>query len=273
MPLPSLFAYFAGTPLSHILYYLIDIPRILANIRRWPLAVLRLFRSFLNRQPFLLEFTNGYRLLIRTPGDAWSAHETFLDRHYQKASVPLEDDWVIIDIGADIGSFSIYAARQNPHGVIYAYEPFKGSFDLLRKNLQLNGIDGRVQVFNQAVSGHDGIISLDTDWPEPTQYTTVTDGGQLDVPCVSLDTIFNQHRITACDYLKIDCEGSEYDILFQAGPETMARIKRICMEYHDNLTDHTHEDLVAYLEQAGFEVSTHPNPTLDHVGMLFATYK
>ena len=144
MPISSLFAYFAGTPFSHILYYLIDTPRLLAHIHRWPLAVMRLFRSFLNRRPFLVEFTNGYRLLIRSPGDGWSAHETFLDRHYQKASVPLEDDWVIIDIGADIGSFSIYAARESPHGAVYAYEPFGGSFDLLQQNLQLNGIDGSV---------------------------------------------------------------------------------------------------------------------------------
>ncbi len=271
MPISSLLEYFRGTPLSHVLYYLIDTPRLLAHIRRWPLAVMRLFRSFLSRQPFLVEFTNGYRLLIRSPGDGWSAHETFLDQHYQKASVPLDDNWVIIDIGADIGSFSIFAARQNPNGTIYAYEPFGGSFDLLTQNLRLNGIDGSVRVFNQAVTGHDGTVSLDTNWPEPTQYTITTGSGELDVPCVSLDTVFEQHQIATCDYLKLDCEGAEYEILFGAAPETIARIERICMEYHDNLTDHTHEDLVAYLEQHGFEVSFEPNHTLTHVGMLFAT--
>ena len=71
--------------------------------------------------------------------------------------------------------------------------------------------------------------------------------------------------------LKLDCEGAEYNILFGAPDETLKRIRRIVMEYHDSLTSHTHRDLVKFLSEKGFHVQVTPNYVHDDLGYLYAS--
>src|SRR4030042_325499 len=63
-----------------------------------------------------------------------------------------------------------------------------------------------------------------------------------------------------CDLLKVDCEGGEYDIFFNAPEATLRKIERIAMEYHDGFTPHSHTELAAFLRGHGFSVTppTHP---------------
>ena len=58
------------------------------------------------------------RFGVRGRMDVWSIKETFLDAFYTRYGVPIEDGWRVIDIGAGIGDFSVYAAYQKP-GVPY----------------------------------------------------------------------------------------------------------------------------------------------------------
>lgn len=54
----------------------------------------------------------------------------------------------------------------------------------------------------------------------------------IPVRTVTLDEVFEVNEIGTCNLLKLDCEGSEYEILASAGPSTMDRVERVVGEYH-----------------------------------------
>ena len=70
--------------------------------------------------------------------------------------------------------------------------------------------------------------------------------------------------------MKMDCEGGEFGILFNASRETLRKIQHLCLEYHDGFTPYTHEDLIQHLEENGFTVRTKPNAVHDYLGYLYA---
>ncbi len=65
--------------------------------------------------------------------DVWSVKETFVDRFYERYGAPVGEGWTVMDIGGGIGDFSIFAAYDKPSNQIYAFEPYPGSFTLLRR--------------------------------------------------------------------------------------------------------------------------------------------
>src|SRR5574337_475143 len=140
--------------ISRLLYYVSSIPTLLIGVRNWPVMLAAFLRLPL-RKPFTVDLRDGLRFRARTVMDVWIIKETCLDRDYETASVPLQDGWTILDIGAGLGDFAIHAARQSPHGVVYAFEPFPESFALLRENARLNGLE-YVRMFPYAVGAARG---------------------------------------------------------------------------------------------------------------------
>jgi hypothetical protein len=108
------------------------------------------------------------------------------------------------------------------------------------------------------------------------QHRTAGDGASalaapIRVPAITLSGAFEKLQIARCDFLKIDCEGAEYEILFAADETTLSRIGHIAMEYHDAVTRHRHEELIRFLEDRGFVVRTRPSPAYYELGFLFAS--
>ena len=73
-----------------------------------------------------------------------------------------------------------------------------------------------------------------------------------------------------CDFLKVDCEGCEYDVLLNSDPDVLSRVKRISAETHSNDKAHTAEELAAFLESNGFVVNCRENPVHEYLGFLYA---
>jgi FkbM family methyltransferase len=209
----------------------------------------------------------GLRFQVRTALDAWIVKETCLDRDYERASVPLQDGWVIVDIGAGIGDFAIHAAAGRPHTRVLAFEPAPDSFELLQRNMALNGIHN-VEPFAVAVSGVAGHTRLDLDEPEPVRRGLAITG--VEVPTTTLDRLFEDLSIACCDFLKIDTEGAEYEILFNTSPRTLERIARVSMEFHEGVTPFGRTDLVRFFESHSFRTAIRPNPVHPTIGLLYA---
>jgi FkbM family methyltransferase len=209
----------------------------------------------------------GLRFHVRTALDAWIVKETCLDRDYERASVPLQDGWVIVDIGAGIGDFAIHAAAGRPDARICAFEPAPDSFDLLQRNIALNGVRN-VEPFAVAVSGSAGQSRLDLDEREPVRRGLASTG--VAVAATTLDRLFDDLGISSCDFLKIDTEGAEYDILFNTSPRTLERIERVCMEFHEGGAQFGRSDLVRFFESHSFRTAIRPNPVHPTTGLLHA---
>jgi hypothetical protein len=80
---------------------------------------------------------------------------------------------------------------------------------------------------------------------------------RIDTPLMSLERIMDSHGIQVVNYLKLDCEGSEFDILRNIRGVCWSRIERAVIEYHEFGRDRRAAELVSILEGQGFEVEVH----------------
>ena len=147
---------------------------------------------------------------------------------------------VAVDIGANVGGFC-YCAR-NSFETIYAFEPSPQNCGValqVIEQLHLNN----VQLFNLAVTAHAGrLVKLKhpsqselssgniTCQQEIGEGATLQDTGEM-CETTSLNQIFEKLEIDRIDYLKLDCEGGEYDIL--EGFQDHDKITFIAMELHN----------------------------------------
>jgi len=260
--------------LSRWRYYLSSIPTLIFRIRNWP-SVVALFLGLPVSRSLVIHLKRGCRFKVRTKMDVWIIKETCLDRDYERDRVIIEDGWTVLDLGAGFGDFAICVAREHSRCAVFAFEPLPESQERLRENLDLNGVEN-VRLFPWAVSGQAGTLLLRTATGLSGQHTTAAAVPRsveeaVSVTSVTLDQIFADLELDRCDFLKIDCEGAEFEILFHASEQTIRRIRHVAMEYHDGVTKYSHHDLVRLFEQKGFEVRTRPNPAHREIGFLFAS--
>ncbi len=121
-------------------YYLKSIFEMVLEIKNWP-SLLAVFLRKAGKGNNKIRLRNPQiELLVRGKMDIWSVKETFIDAFYTRYGCQVKDGWQVMDIGAGIGDYSIYVAAENPTAIVYAFEPFPNSFELLEKNLSINNI-------------------------------------------------------------------------------------------------------------------------------------
>ncbi|GAB7140419.1 hypothetical protein RsTz2092_03670 [Deferribacterales bacterium RsTz2092] len=154
------------------------------------------------------------------------------------AGMEFNDGDCIIDIGGNIGTVSMYLAKKHPNIKIYAYEPTKRNYENFLKNIKLNNIpDGIITLFNKAVTKDSRDVHISTMLQNSggsniftPKSTSDTSGG--DVPSTTLDKIFEENNINKCALLKIDCEGAEYEILYNTKEQHLRKCACILGELH-----------------------------------------
>jgi|688.fasta_scaffold52692_9 FkbM family methyltransferase len=154
-------------------------------------------------------------------------------------NVPTDANGVCVDIGSNVGNF--FKTYHNRFKKIYAYEPNKILYEMLNSfNIE------NIEVFNEAVSNKcgkteivlhtnsesgssaikeviDDVIVLKNDW---SNYVI------NEVNTVDLETVIKRTNINIIDYLKMDCENSEYLILIK---KDLTNIKYIGIEIHHQM--------------------------------------
>ena len=133
----------------------------------------------------------------------------------------------VVDIGANIGYFTLLAARLvGKSGKVYAFEPEPGNYEVVLKNISLNGYD-QVTPVQKAVSHKKGKVKLylsSTDVGAHTlrehhdhwQFDTKQSGDFVEVETVTMDEFFKD-KLHPIDVIKMDCEGSEMAVLLGMG--------------------------------------------------------
>jgi FkbM family methyltransferase len=134
---------------------------------------------------------------------------------------------VIVDIGANVGIVSFYFAKKYPNAKIFAYEPHPLNFQNLVKGIEVNNITN-IYPFNLAVfseSDMDVKIFLhENNTSASSVFRFLSSDPFVEVKTISLEDIIKQNNISYIDFLKIDCEGAEFDIL-----------ENTDMFYHENI--------------------------------------
>ena len=166
----------------------------------------------------------------------------------------------VVDIGANVGYFSLSVFSIAPEAKVFAYEPMPNNFDLLKKyqsehsNLDFN-------IINKAVSGRKETLVLHYDAND--SYTTAASifedenqPNQIEVGTTTLEEIIAGDNLTHIDFLKLDCEGSEYEIIYGAPASVLEKISIIAIETHRGQGDRENiGSLSDFLRQKNFEIN------------------
>lgn len=178
----------------------------------------------------------------------------------------------VIDVGAHIGTFALRASAVASR--VLAFEPIDDSFALLQRNTAHRP---NVRVFQKAVAGRTGPVTLFLGKNSSAHSIHPAEGAprtsKLDLQAVSLADVFAEHGVERCGYLKLDCEGAEYEILYSLTPEILGRIDRIGMEYHSvecGPLEWTGERLAEHLRKGGHETTLVPSKKRHGKGLLFS---
>jgi len=232
------------------------LPAAARSFRWFKNPVMLLNHYFHNRSPAkrLVELRNGIKIHFScAPDDLSTVVVVFLKKDY--GEIPKRG--VVIDIGANIGVFSIYAISRGASRV-FAFEPNREAYGVLVKNIEENNLRGRILPFNFAVGGggyntiniprvssaHNQTVKLVSE-SQKDQYETVS--------CTTLEKILSANRIEQVDLLKMDCEGAEYEILDGASDRTLSVVQRLRMEYHGQPIRET----TSRLSRLGYTVENH----------------
>lgn len=145
-----------------------------------------------------------------------------------------EIEGVILDVGANVGSFSLFAARRWPKTTIYAFEPLAENFENLLRNIKRSGYKNIVP-FNLAITG-DGRQVYVSSQGDMTSLSSIY-GNPINQLCyvnsadsITLDRFLEENSIQDVALLKIDAEGSEYEILYSF--TGINRVKYLVAEVH-----------------------------------------
>ena len=175
---------------------------------------------------------------------------------------------VVIDIGANAGFFDIQLLSKIDGATIYAYEPMPANVKTLRATLQQNPrLEKSIQLFQMAVTGKP-LDKLDL-FAEPEENAQVVasrfagfnenNTKKITVPCITLTAIMQSNDLRSVDLLKLDCEGSEYDILYHTNPELIRRIGKMVVEVHDVDKDRNNVGaLNTYIQSLGYTTTHEP---------------
>jgi FkbM family methyltransferase len=232
------------------------------SLFRNPLTFFKILQT--NRWPSGKELVLKSGVVLRSSSDSFdiaSVYEIFAKREY--GHIPAGA--IVIDLGANVGFFSLYAAQEQASRVL-AFEPSKESFDTLSDNVAVNKLETKIKCFQLAVSGK---ATGSVKFPVASSRNNSIIHGDSEkeftlVSTTDLATILDENNIAQVDLLKIDVEGAEEDILLNTPDSVWGRIKRIRMEYHRGLQ----EVLRPFLESKGFRL-VKAKPTNDVMGMLW----
>ena len=97
--------------------------------------------------------------------------------------------------------------------------------------MKLNNIEN-VIVANTAVSSTTGSVTIYLNEDEAGHSMHVPNQKQIQVESFSLQDIFDSYKLEKCNFLKIDCEGEEYEIINALPTLYFDKIKKMCVEYH-----------------------------------------
>jgi len=162
---------------------------------------------------------------------------------------------VIYDIGANIGIASLYFATRYPHAQYYAFEPVPANFEICSANY---GNLAKGQTLPWAVGALSGSASFEFDEADlrggrleqsrkpDTRYTSM----RLTVTVVSIADLVSEKKIAPPDFVKIDVEGAELEVLAGVG-SCLSHIKRMLIETH---SAELYVRCVEWLQANGFTI-------------------
>ncbi|MEH6633746.1 MAG: FkbM family methyltransferase, partial [Halopseudomonas aestusnigri] len=252
------------------------------------------------------QLPNGLKLAhLRTYETDYLYDEIFIQKTYAKEGINFPDEAVVIDIGANIGMFSLFVAGRSKNARIYACEPSPVTFEVLRKNLELYApealplpigvaeTDSEAEfTFYPESSVFSGFHAEDTEDKDAlraivTNEVSGTDrlqDGQASEQYLeamldhrlkreaytcqlrSVSSLIAEHNLERIDLLKVDAEKCELEVLAGIADTDWPKINQIVVEVHDK-TRKILDEVEDILRKRGFYISTIEEHALENSGL------
>jgi FkbM family methyltransferase len=212
------------------------------------------FLSKLGRDVVLI-LRNGTRYAVRAgTTDLAVVNEISIGNPYLgPGHLTIAPDATVVDIGANIGDFTVQVASRCPRGRVIAVEPVADHVRALHQHITMNGLSN-VTCRQLAIGGVAGSVSIRGGG----NTARVQTGDNASVRMITLAQLMTEEDVDTIDLLKMDCEGAEWDIL-PAAEAVLPRIRQISMEFHCE-RGWTPEGLADWLRARGFTVWHTPGP-------------
>ncbi|MFL6156315.1 MAG: FkbM family methyltransferase [Marmoricola sp.] len=236
----------------------------------WPSLLSGLVREKVGAGPKELTFASrsGQQITApNTPGARLPAYEQYAEEGYQlewftEAFVGKEIR--AFDIGAHVGTFACHLAEVLPTASITCFEPSAGTVAYLRRNIDQNGLSDRISVVEAALAGETG-FAMFSDHGGASVHNGLSDAHPVDDPHadaagVKVATLSFDDAIAQAggpvSFVKLDCEGGEYQLAYKSKPESWADVERVVLEYHD-IPGESWSELRAWFAGVGLHLVGH----------------
>lgn len=214
---------------------------------------------------------NGVNFYILQKEDSELIDKIWREKIYNRNNYNIRKDFIVIDIGAHIGSFTVYAGKKAKN--VYCYEPVPDVFKVLEKNIKMNKLKNiftnNCGVLNKR--GERRIFINKSNISNSFFYKDFNRKSEnfIRVKTIILKDVFEENKIKHCDVMKIDAEGSEQEILKNAPEEYLNRVDKIILEYHNFIIKNDMLKLVRILTEKGFKIEE-LRPLYANIGIIFA---
>jgi FkbM family methyltransferase len=160
-------------------------------------------------------------------------NETWIENVYRIHQYHFSGDKVFVDIGANIGSVSIFVDSFNKiledKIKVYAVEPEPNNIDLLNYNI-LNNPTENITIVNNAVWHEEGTVTVSNKGGN-SSIVYKTDSDFSHIEAITIEHLLNKYNIKEVDVMKIDIEGAEFDLIINTPAEILAKIKYLTLEF------------------------------------------
>lgn len=182
----------------------------------------------------------------------------------------------VVDIGANIGLYSILASKLiGDTGMVWAFEPASDVYQMMQQNLSLNNVQN-VKIFKHALASQDDQklnLMCEDDLPDGHRFTSTQAVDQIEavseintvesVMACTLDKVIRDLKNPKIDFIKIDVEGYEYDIL-KGMRETLLQNENVLVlfESSEKLLERagaSQNELNKYMQELGFTLHAWDN--------------
>jgi FkbM family methyltransferase len=215
--------------------------------------------------PVAFRLSNGIVIDLYNYHDLVTAWIVFLRREYK---IP-QGARNVLDIGANIGCFSLEAASKHAVRSI-AIEPYPSTFSRLTANVRRNSMEDHIQCWELAVAGASGLRRMQPGALAQSVGLLESQAiAGIQVEAASLREILGRacetFRSRSIDFVKMDIEGGEHEAILAMSPSDLRPIEHLAMEYHPNAPKGR---LFEHLLAAGLRLQddrvVHPNSGVAH---------
>lgn len=213
------------------------------------------WRQFLfEKQTFPIEI-RGTKFYIRPrTTDLLILAEIFEEKCYQPTFMLKKKFNLIVDLGAHMGSFSIWANKIFQPQKIISIEMEQDNFKMLQKNIAVNKLSNKIKLINKAIYSQNKFMKYKkTLFDKGRQHLVITPNNKSQsVKTINLVSLIKENQIKKIDFLKIDIEGAEKYLLTEKNKDIFKhKVDFLMMEVH-SVPYFNKTFTKVYLEKLGF---------------------